>query len=204
MQSIKNIIFDLGGIFLNINFSKTEQAFAELGITDFSRYITQHTITEMFELLEIGKISPQEFYQLFRKETGVDITDEQIANSWNALLLDFPIERLQWLDGIRKKYKVYLYSNTNKIHYDAFTEIFARQTGLNDFNGYFIKAWYSHELGLRKPYPSSYLHLLQMEQLNPEETLFIDDTVKNIEGAKEAGLQTIHLVHPETVLNLDL
>lgn len=204
MQQIKNIIFDLGGIFLNINFAKTEAAFAALGITDFSRYITQHTITDLFELLETGKISPEEFYDRFRMETGKNITDKEIADSWNALLLDFPIERIEWLDDIRSRYNVFLYSNTNQIHYDAFIEMFRRQTGKDDFNRYFIKAYYSHELGLRKPYPNSYLYILKEQQLVAQETLFIDDTIKNIEGAKEAGLQTLHLFHPKTVLDLKL
>lgn len=204
MQQIKNIIFDLGGIFMNINFSKTEAAFAELGITDFNKYITQHTITDLFEHLETGKISPEEFYDLFRKESGTNLSNEQIAFAWNALLLDFPLDRLQWLDAIRKKYKVYLFSNTNKIHYDAFMDLYAQQTGDTNFNGYFIKAYYSHELGLRKPYPESYLKILEEQQLLAAETVFIDDTIKNIEGAQQAGLQTIHLFHPKTVLDLDL
>lgn len=204
MQHIKNIIFDLGGVFLNINFAKTEAAFAQLGVVNFNRYITQHSITDLFELLETGKISPGEFYDGFRKKSGTTLSNEQIANAWNALLLDFPVERIAWLDAIRKKYNVFLYSNTNQIHYDAFTEMFKVQTALPDFNSYFIKAWYSHELGLRKPYPASYLHILNEQNLNAAETLFIDDTLKNIEGAKEAGLQAIHLIHPETVLDLGL
>ena len=204
MQQIRNIIFDLGGIFLNINFKETEIAFAKLGVTDFSRYITQHTITDTFELLETGKISPEEFYDRFRKETGTAISNEAIADAWNALLLDFPVERIEWLDAIRSRYNVYLFSNTNKIHYDAFTKTFPLQTGKEDFNRYFIKAYYSHELGLRKPYPESYLYILKEQKLEAGETLFIDDTIKNIEGAKEAGLQTIHLYHPKTVLDLEL
>ncbi|HRH50018.1 MAG TPA: HAD family phosphatase [Panacibacter sp.] len=204
MQQIKNIIFDLGGIFLNIDFKKTEVAFAKLGVADFSRYITQHTITDTFELLETGKISPEEFYDRFKKDTGVAISTKQIEDAWNALLLDFPIERIEWLDDIRSRYNVFLYSNTNQIHYDAFIEMFRQQTGKDNFNRYFIKAYYSHELGLRKPYPNSYLYILKEQQLVAQETLFIDDTIKNIEGAKEAGLQTIHLHHPKTVLDLEL
>ena len=204
MQQIKNIIFDLGGIFLNIDFKKTEDAFAKLGVTDFNRYITQHTITDTFELLETGKISPEEFYDRFRTETGKNISNKQIQDAWNALLLDFPVNRLDWLDTIRGNYNVFLFSNTNKIHYDAFTEMFRQQTGKEDFNSYFIKAYYSHELKLRKPYPQSYLYILKEQNLKAGETLFIDDTIKNIEGAKEAGLQTIHLYHPKSVLDLEL
>ncbi len=120
------------------------------------------------------------------------------------MLGTFSTERLQWLKEIRKRYRIYLYSNTNLIHYIAFQKIFREFTGEQNFDNYFIKAHYSHELGLRKPYPESYLKLLEIENLQAEETLFIDDTAKNIEGAKQAGLQAILLLPPKTVLDLDL
>jgi putative hydrolase of the HAD superfamily len=203
MQEIKNIIFDLGGIFLNIDFSKTEKAFADLGV-QFNDFYSQHHASELFELLETGKISPEEFHDSFVEETGLHLSYEELKNAWTALLVDFPIERLQWLQEIGKRYKIFLFSNTNKIHYDVFTEMFHEQTGFKDFNRLFVKTYYSHEMGLRKPYPESYLYILNEQQLRPEETLFIDDTLKNIEGAKQVGLQTIHLVYPETVLDLEL
>lgn len=203
MSSIKNIIFDLGGIFLNIDFSKTKKAFRELGVTDFDNYFTQHHASELFELLETGKISNEEFHNSFVEHTGVPLTYDQVRDAWNALLLDFPPQRLEWLKRIRKQYKTFLFSNTNKIHYDAFTESFRQQFG-EDFDQYFIKAYYSHEMGLRKPYPESFQFILDEQHLKPEETLFIDDTLKNIEGAKKVGLKVIHLVPPVTVDNLDI
>src|SRR5471030_2272045 len=117
MDNIKNIIFDLGGVFLNIDFKITEQDFRDLGVTGFSDMFNQHHSNDLFEQLETGKITPEQFYEAFRKATGTQLTDEQIRNAWNALLLDFPTERLVWLDKIMKKYRVYLYSNTNLIHY---------------------------------------------------------------------------------------
>ena len=204
MQKIKNIIFDLGGIFINIDFARTERAFTELGLSNFNVYFTQHHASNLFELLETGKVSPAEFCDAFRKETGMNISNEQIIHSWNELLLDFPLERIEWLGKIRNKYNIYLFSNTNQIHYDSFIESFTNQTGLKDFNSYFIKAYYSHELGLRKPYPESFQYILDEQNLVAEETLFIDDTLKNVEGAKAIGLQTIHLAPPQTVLDLPL
>src|SRR4029079_17462432 len=104
MQQIKNIIFDLGGIFLNIDFAKTEQSFVSLGITHFQTLYTQHHSSDLFELLETGKLSPEDFCEAFRKETNSNLTDEQITTAWNALLLDFPLERIQWLESISEKY----------------------------------------------------------------------------------------------------
>ena len=138
-------------------------------------------------------------------KSGAVLADmQQVIDAWNMLLLDFPVERIHWLQQIAKKYKVFLFSNTNQIHYDAFTQIFRTQTGLEDFDSLFIKAYYSHQLGLRKPHPESFLHILNEQSLNALETLFIDDTISNIEGAKKTGLHTIHLVAPQTVLDLPL
>ena len=204
MQPIKNIIFDLGGVFLNINFQLTNQAFKDLGVERFEAMFNQHHSNDLFELLETGKLSPAEFYKAFRKESQTDLSNDQIQTAWNALLLDFPVERIEWLKQIKKRYNVFLFSNTNEIHYDQFIVDFANAFPEKDFNGHFIKAYYSQTLGLRKPYVESYQQILTEQQLDPAETLFIDDTIKNIEGAKLAGLQTIHLVAPQTVLDLDL
>ncbi len=193
MIGIKNILFDLGGVFLDINYQLTEQAFIDLGIADFGQRFNQQFSNTLFEDLETGKIDPETFYEAFRKETGTDLSNKTIEVAWNALLLDFPPERLTWLEGIKEKYPVYLYSNTNIIHYQCFIKMFEDKFGGKNFNDYFIKAYYSHELGLRKPYADSYKQLLKLENLEAGETLFIDDTLKNIEGAKAAGLQTLWL-----------
>ncbi len=204
MQKIKNIIFDLGGVFIDIDFSKTEKAFAELGIADFKNFFSQHTASPLFEDLETGKITPAEFYDHFRKETRTALPDQQIETAWNALLGTFSPEKIDWLQAIKLRYNVYLYSNTNIIHYVAFQNIYHKIFGSQSFDGHFIKAYYSHDFGHRKPYPQSFTRLLEIENLRPEETLFIDDTTGNIEGAKEAGLQTILLLPPKTVLDLNL
>jgi glucose-1-phosphatase len=122
----------------------------------------------------------------------------------NAMLLSFPAERLLWLEEISKKYKIYLFSNTNCIHYNAFQNIFRENTGKQNLDGYFIKAYYSHQLGLRKPGEEAFVEILKRENLGAEETLFIDDTPVNIEGAKRAGMQGILLQSPKTVFDLDL
>ena len=134
----------------------------------------------------------------------MSVTDDEIKNAWNALLDRFPKERIDWLKQIKTKYKIFLFSNTNKIHYDAFMKGYTEDFGKNDFNEQFVKAYYSQELGLRKPFLESFNYILKEQGLDPAETLFIDDTLKNIEAAKKAGLQTFHLVSPMTVLDLDL
>lgn len=189
---------------MNIDYTLTEKAFRQLGVTNFNEFYTQHHASSLFEDFETGKISPEIFCDELRNKTGVSLTNEQIYWAWNAMLLDFPLKRLDWLEEIKKRYKIFLYSNTNKIHYDAFIKIVEKATGNNSFNNYFLKAYYSHYFGLRKPYATSYTAILEEQKIKAEETLFIDDTIKNIEGAKMAGLQTIHLKAPQTVLDLHL
>jgi putative hydrolase of the HAD superfamily len=182
----------------------TRDAFISLGIEDFDALYSQSHANHLFEDLETGKITPAVFYNEFRKQTGKNLSDDQIRDAWNAMLLDFPPERLEWLDTIRTKYRIFLFSNTNQIHHDAFSKVYRELSGGRHFDDYFIKAYYSHTLGLRKPYPDSFLALCEAEKLDPAVTLFIDDTSKNIEGAQQAGLQTIYLQHPATVLELGL
>jgi putative hydrolase of the HAD superfamily len=204
MQNIKNIIFDFGNIFINIHFSKTQEAFKNLGVRNYDQLFSQHHASSLFEDLEIGKISPNEFYEGFRFLTETSLSNEQIRDAWNAMLGDYSLEKLNWLDTVKNRYNLFLFSNTNKIHYDFFIPEYARLTGGKNLNDHFIKAYYSHELGLRKPYPESYRAILNEQNLQAAETVFIDDTIGNIEGAKAAGLQTIHLPPPQSVMDLGL
>jgi len=194
----------MGGVFLNIDYKRTERAFIELGVTDFTSFFKQDYSSHLFEDLETGKIDPEYFYGAFRRTAKMEVSNAEIKGAWNAMLGSFPSERLVWLEGVKKRYNIYLYSNTNQIHYDCIMETFRKENGLPDFNQYFIKTYYSHLFGLRKPYVSSYLKLLEDEHLTADETLFIDDTLKNTEGAAEAGMQVICLAPPVTVLDLDL
>jgi len=205
---VKNIIFDLGGVLINLNYQLTRKAFENLGVANFNDLYTQHHANPLFEQLEVGAIDPDKFYNQLREATGLTLTNSQIETAWNAMLLDFPIERLAWLDQIKNKYNIYLFSNTNAIHYKAFTTIYAQTAPLlslnPNFNHFFKTAYYSHTLGQRKPEVAAFEAVLQDANLNPAQTLFIDDTISNIEGAQKAGLQTLFLNGGLTVQDLGL
>ena len=203
-QKVKNIIFDLGGVLLNIDFKLTSNAFKALGVSHFDEMFTQHFSNPLFELLETGKIDEAAFYDEFRKEAGLPLTNNQIQDAWNALLLDFPAERINWLEKVAQQYRIFLFSNTNQIHYDCFIRNFSNVFDGKHFDDFFEKAYYSQFLGLRKPYPESFQAIVKEQEILPSETLFIDDTLKNIETARQLGFQTIHLQRPTTVLDLDL
>jgi FMN phosphatase YigB (HAD superfamily) len=204
MKKVHNIIFDLGGVFINLDFQKTTQAFQQLGIQNFQQFFSQNHSNDLFIALETGKITANEFFELLRKTTGINADNQTITDAWNAMLLNFPTERIEWLNKINKQYPVYLFSNTNIIHYNCFMQLFQRDVGMQNFNEQFLKAYYSHEMGMRKPDADGFEYILQQNNLKPEETLFIDDTVANINTAKALGFQTIHLTAPQTVLDLRL
>lgn len=197
-MAIRNIIFDLGGVFIDIHYHRTKQAFESLGVADFDVLFQQSYSNPLFSLLEKGDVSPAVFYNAFRKETGLDVSDEQIANAWNAMLGDFRPASVAILPGLKAEYNTYLLSNTNEIHHQAFSRQYQQQFGAS-FDDHFHYAHYSHMLGLRKPDVASYQAVLQRHGLTAGETLFIDDTPKNIEGALQAGLQTLYLPAGELV-----
>lgn len=203
-MATKNLILDLGGVLLNLSFPKTEDAFKALGLADFNNHFSQFKASPLFEELETGKVSKEQFLEHFKRETGLVKPDTAIVAAWNAMLLDFPPERVQWLETLAGRYRLFLYSNTNAFHHDAFQASFLEAFPKKPFDDYFDKAYYSHILGLRKPYAASYTALLNDAGIKAAETIFIDDTYPNIEGALEAGLQAIHLKPGMTVLELDV
>jgi len=190
---IKNIIFDLGGVLLDIDFKKTRDAFTASGIVDFDAYFQQSFSNPLFVHLETGLVEPIDFFGQFRKDAGVQIADEIIIENWNALLGDFRKTSLIYIAALKRDYRVFLFSNTNIIHYEAFMKLFDQQIGKGHFHEFFEKAYYSHEMKLRKPEVESFQFILEENNLRGSETLFVDDTLKNIDGAKAAGLQTLWL-----------
>jgi len=203
-MAIKNIIFDFGGVFIDVDYKRTEQAFIDAGITNFQQFYSQQSASPLFEDLEKGKIRTHDFFKKLRSATGVDLSNEEITACWNSILGNYYPEAIQKAKELKSKYRLYLFSNTNAIHYKCFIEIYKRQFGTSDFDDLFEKAYYSHDIGIRKPYVESYTWVLNDAGILAAETLFIDDTKANIEGAEKAGLQAIYLEPPMKVWELDI
>ena len=203
MKTIKAIIFDLGGVLLDIDFRLTEKAFTDLGVKDFAAFFNQFHSNALFKKLETG-IDDHLFYDAFRSETGLALTNEKIREAWNALLLDFRVESLAVLPQLRQHYQLYLLSNTNEIHLQEFQRRYALLQREQAFDALFDAAYYSHRIGHRKPNASAFEYVMNAHQLNPAETIFIDDSVNNIEAAQQLGLQTIHLLPGMKVEELGL
>lgn len=193
MQPIKAIIFDFGGVILNIDYNKTSQAFIDLGVKRFVDMYSQKNANPVFEQLEKGEIKEEEFYYQFRKSANLQLTNQQIKDAWNAMLLSFRKQAIQTIALIKNKYRLYILSNTNIIHLQAVNKIYKEDVGEGSLHDYFDKIYYSHEIGFRKPDKKAYEYVLKENNLSPSETLFIDDSIQNIDAALSLGLQTVFL-----------
>jgi len=192
ITGVKHIIFDLGGVLLNLDYTLTEQAFTDLGITNFGELYSQIRQNSFFDDWETGRISSQQFIEGVQSACGLDISDEQVCKAWNAMLLDMPLRRLQLLQQLRLYYDLVLLSNTNEVHAQAVTEIVKNSHG-QVLAAFFDKVYFSHRIGMRKPDAEIFMYVLEDNGWKAEETLFIDDSIQHVEAAKVLGIQAIYL-----------
>lgn len=192
-KQIKNIIFDLGGVLLNLDFGLTNKAFEHLGIKDFKQYFNKGQQVHLFNQFETGKITEHEFCEGLRQLTQLNLSNDDIVAAWNSMLLDFPVIRKEILIALKKKYRLFLLSNTNETHVSAFNKIVQRDIGLTTLDPLFEKSYFSNEIGYRKPNKDAFNYVLQQHELLPEETLFIDDSIQHVKGAKMCGIHAYHL-----------
>ncbi len=192
LHNIRNIIFDLGGVILDIDIPKTKKSFEELGVSNIEDYFGIGKASSVFKEQEVGAVTDDEFIAKLGDMGGKQLTRDEVINAWNAMLIQFPAERIELLKQLRKRYKLFLFSNTNAIHLQAFQKMFREQFG-ESLDDLFDKVYYSHVMGLRKPDEKSFRYILEDSNLSAEETLFIDDAKNNIEGAEKVGLRTLYI-----------
>jgi FMN phosphatase YigB (HAD superfamily) len=201
MQKINSIIFDLGGVLLNLDFSKTADAFTELGVKNFNDYFTQFYANPLFKKLEVGAVIAGEFYDELRRTAEISASNEMIDKAWNAMLLDFPEERINKLKDLKKTHRLFLFSNTNTIHHASFQQSFEKQYRF-EFDTIFEKAYYSHLVARRKPDLIAFDYVILDSGVDAAHTLFADDTMPNIEAARKAGLQADLVTKEKDILQL--
>ena len=193
-NKIKNIIFDLGGVILNIDYHITLRSFEALGIQDFEKIFTDKIQEQYFHQYEMGNISTSEMMDSINSFASTTIDTNSFLTAWNSMLLDLPLARINILKNLKQKgFRLFLLSNINEMHHDAFQAIATKVIGEQIFNTLFEKTYYSHIMGDRKPNASSYQTILNNHDLTASETLFVDDLLPNIEAAKIVGLQTEHI-----------
>lgn len=204
-MEIKNIIFDLGGVLLNLDFVGSRHAFIKLGIPQIDDLFRNTQEDSFWKQYETGRLDDGQFVAAARKLALNGTSDEDIIMAWNSMLLDFPKERVELLDSLKNKYRLFLFSNTNSLHLQCFHKTFREVHG-REMESLFEKAWYSHVINRRKPDVEAFRFIVEDSGLQAAETLFIDDSLSNVEGARRAGLQAKHLdlTTGMSVLNLSL
>lgn len=201
LKNIKNIIFDFGNVLLNINPALTAEAFKKLGIKDESDFFGGRSSIELMVKYERGQATSEEFIQAISASVSDKVTSEQIIDAWNALLLDFPSKRVELLQQLRSDYRLFLLSNTNQIHFEKYTQQFQAIYGY-PLESLFEKMWFSHQIGLSKPDTAVFEFVLKDKNLNPAETLFIDDTLMHVEAARKSGIYGWHLTQGSDVCEI--
>lgn len=195
MENIRNLIFDLGNVILNIDTKLSEKAFAQYGMTNFSELYTLAAQNELFDRLEVGSITEKEFYDEFRRVTGCKLPDKTLEECWDALIMDFPTARIEMLKRLKQegKYRTFILSNTNIIHYRFYTALLKRVHGVDGLESLVEQAYFSHEIGLKKPNRDIFDYVVEHSHIKPEESIFIDDNEANIKAANALGFNTIFL-----------
>lgn len=192
MQTITTIVFDLGGVLLDLDQGKTLRAFKRLGV-DLEDINLESTV---FTDYETGKLSSEDFLQFINTKLKGNASSEQITEAWNAMLLGITAERFQFLEQLRKTFRVYLLSNTNEIHIRSVHQYLSTTFGLDRWNQLFDHQFLSYEMGSRKPDAACYLQVLNHIGKQPQEVLFIDDSHTNIRGATKVGIHTLLATAP--------
>ena len=192
-RAYDTILLDLGGVLIDVDYHATARAFRALGHPEFDRLYSKAQQDHLFDGFETGALSPQEFRDRIRQVLDPSLSDAMIDANWNAMLGSIPPERIELVSRLKERYQVLLLSNTNAIHVPAFEAIIARENGITDFKALFHGAYYSCEIGQRKPEAASYRLVLERHNADPRRTLFIDDSIQHVHGARAAGLNAEHL-----------
>lgn len=202
-QHINAIIFDLGGVILNIDYQLPVKAFERLGVTNFQEEFSKASQSNLFDLLETGKIENDAFIEAIRHRLPKEVSDAEIVSAWNSILLDLPESRLFVLEKAAENHRTFLLSNTNAIHIESFNSYLLEEHQLPSLEPFFEKLYLSYEVNLRKPDPRIFEYVIQDAGIDPHSTLFIDDSIQHIESAKSLGLMTHHLVNQDLVDFMD-
>ena len=193
LSGIRNIIFDLGDVLLPIDFDAPVAKFKMLGLKGFENLYSKIGQSDVFDLLEQGKISESKFRDSMREMSGENWTDKQIDDAWNSMLLDYRKGTVDMLRSLGETYNVYLLSNTNSIHFRFYNQKMIDNFEPKGLSSFFKIAFYSHEMDCRKPSEEIFQKVIDTANVLPSETIFIDDNADNIRTANRMGFST-HLM----------
>jgi len=188
---IKNIIFDLGVVLLDVNYQNTIQAFSSLGMKNPDEAFSKQRQDDFFRKYERGLIKDDEFLNGLSKRMGVSDQDK-VKDAWCSMLGHLPKEKYEVIRKLSQSYKLFILSNTNRIHQAWFEKEIDDQYGWETFSTFFEFIGYSHQINERKPDREAFQYILDQYDLDPEETLFVDDTLDHVKGAQRLGIHASH------------
>lgn len=201
-NKIDTLLFDFGGVIVNVDYTLMVKAFADYNIKNFDKIYTQANQIPLIDAFEEGTITMKEFHDRVRELLSCSLSDKQIDDAWFSMILDLPKERIDLLLELKKKYKLYLFSNTNELHIEGLKKMYRKQFGFDIFSELFVKAYFSNEIHMRKPHADAFRFVIEDSGINPCTTLFIEDSPQHIEGAKSVGLNTYWLTGGQTIIDL--
>jgi FMN phosphatase YigB (HAD superfamily) len=200
MQNIKNIIFDYGNVIFSIDFARVQQSFKALGISNVDEFFGHLQQDPIFDAFDRGQITAAQFRERIReKADNPNLTDDEIDAAWNSILVGIAEGNHDLLLELKEKYRTFLLSNINEIHYDFILRYLKKNFGFENNDHLFEKIYYSHFTGKRKPELAIFEQVLQENNLNPAETLFIDDSPQHLAAAQTLGIQTFLMKAPDTI-----
>lgn len=190
-KRIKNIIFDLGGVLVNLDKQRCVDAFCHIGAKDISKYVDECRQEDLFHELEMGMINTHQFCDEVRRISGAAVTDQAICEAWNALIVDMPEKRKEKVASLTGEYRLFLLSNTNEIHWEKCVGQLFSYNGGNIAKDCFEKCFLSYEMHQVKPSMEIFSQVVNEACINAEETLFLDDSAANCSAAESMGIKTM-------------
>ncbi len=187
MLKYKAIIFDLGGVIVNLDQDRTIRSFKRLNI-DLDEVNEKLPV---FNQYETGHVNTETFIQTIKAELKGNASDLEISSAWNNMILNVTIDRIEVLKELRKSYKLFILSNTNELHIQEFIKLFETDHPNESWENLFDKIYYSHQIGLRKPNEEAWHLILKENNLQANETIFIDDTRMHFKAADNIGIKSI-------------
>lgn len=192
-NKIQTLILDLGGVIFDLDYMATPQAFEKLGVSSFENVFNKAAQNLIFDQFDKGFISERDFYDGIRKLTALPLPDVDIEIAWNAMLLGIPDSRINLLHELKKKFNLYLLSNTNEIHIKNFSSELRKKYGHNPLEEIFLHCYFSCRVGMRKPDREIFEWVMKQNNIDPASAIFIDDSPQHVRGSIQAGLPALHL-----------
>ena len=204
LNQIDAVIFDLGGVIIDIDLDTGFKKFKSIGIGINQEPLEIIKSNDVFIRYETGKIGTEVFRDELRKFSARDFKDNEFDDAWNSIIAFFPKENISFIQRIKSKYRTFLMSNTNELHIKYCSKILNESFNLRGFDSMFEKVYYSHTSGMRKPNADFFQLIIKENKLVPERTLFVDDFAENIETANQLGIKTYHITNGRKILDLNV